>query len=56
MWLWHLHTGAVTIIRARRVSMLNEIEMAPIIIKKIVPGPRIEEVSMMNWYIMYLRK
>lgn len=41
-------TGKVTISSDREVSMLNDIDKAPTTIRKIVPGPRIDEVSIMH--------
>lgn len=41
-------TGKATTIKAKRVSILKLIEIAPTTIKKIEPGPRIEETSIMN--------
>lgn len=42
-------TGIVTIANEIFVSISNEMEMAPTIIRKIVPGPRIDEINMSNW-------
>lgn len=42
-------TGTETIRRLQLVSMLNEMEMAPTIMRKIVPGPRIEETNITIW-------
>lgn len=41
-------TGKVTINNDKEVSMLNDMDKAPTTIKKIVPGPRIDETSIMH--------
>lgn len=42
-------TGIATIKRANLVSILNDIDIAPTIIRKIVPGPRIDETNITNY-------
>lgn len=36
------------------IDMLNEIDIAPTIMRKIVAGPRIDDISITTWYTMYL--